>query len=79
LARSWTRSPRRSRRQPRRKNVYTGDRPKAGRPTIDGDRAQIKRAGVVATHRFKFDQILEAYGAFSRAADTQALKVVIAA
>jgi alcohol dehydrogenase len=31
------------------------------------------------THRFKLDQILEAYDTFSRAADTQALKVIIAA
>jgi alcohol dehydrogenase len=34
---------------------------------------------LLITHRFKFDQILEAYDAFSRAAETQALKVVIAA
>jgi alcohol dehydrogenase len=31
------------------------------------------------THRFKLDQILEAYDAFGRAADTHALKVIIAA
>jgi alcohol dehydrogenase len=31
------------------------------------------------THRFKLDQILEAYDTFGRAADTQALKVIIAA
>ncbi|MBB5055054.1 alcohol dehydrogenase [Afipia massiliensis] len=31
------------------------------------------------THRFKLDQILEAYDTFARAADTQALKVIIAA
>lgn len=34
---------------------------------------------LLITHRFKFDQILEAYEAFSKAAETQALKVVIAA
>ncbi len=34
---------------------------------------------LLITHRFKFDQILEAYDVFSRAAETQALKVVIAA
>jgi hypothetical protein len=62
-----------------RKNVYTGDLPKAGRPTIDGDRAEIKRAGAITIHQFRFGQILEAYDAFSRAAETQALKVVIAA
>ena len=53
--------------------------PNRARPTIDGDFAEIKRASVVGTHRFKFDQILEAYDAFSRAAETQALKVVIVA
>ena len=31
------------------------------------------------THRFKLDQILEAYDTFARAADTHALKVIIAA
>lgn len=31
------------------------------------------------THRFKLDQIVEAYDTFARAADTQALKVIIAA
>lgn len=31
------------------------------------------------THRFRFDQILEAYDTFGRAADTHALKVIIAA
>ena len=31
------------------------------------------------THRFKLDQIVEAYDAFARAADTHALKVIIAA
>jgi alcohol dehydrogenase len=34
---------------------------------------------LLITHRFKFDEILEAYDAFSKAAETQALKVVIAA
>jgi alcohol dehydrogenase len=31
------------------------------------------------THRFTFDQILDAYDTFGRAADTRALKVIIAA
>jgi alcohol dehydrogenase len=31
------------------------------------------------THRFRLDQILEAYDTFGRAADTHALKVIIAA
>ena len=31
------------------------------------------------THRFKLDQILDAYDTFGRAAETQALKVIIAA
>lgn len=31
------------------------------------------------THRFKLEQILDAYDTFSRAADTQALKVIVAA
>jgi len=31
------------------------------------------------THRFPLDRILEAYDTFSRAADTGALKVIIAA
>ena len=31
------------------------------------------------THRFKLDQIVEAYDTFARAADTHALKVIIAA
>ena len=30
-----------------------------------------------ATHHFSFDQFIEAYDTFSRAAETQALKVVI--
>jgi len=34
---------------------------------------------LLITHRFKLDQILEAYDAFSKAAQTHALKVVIAA
>src|SRR5271166_2287449 len=34
---------------------------------------------LLITHRFKFDQILDAYDTFGRAAATQALKVVIAA
>ena len=32
-----------------------------------------------ATHHFTFDQIIEAYDTFGRAAETKALKVVIAA
>jgi alcohol dehydrogenase len=40
---------------------------------------QIKHAGVGATHRFKFDEMLEAYDAFSKAAETHALKVLIVA
>jgi alcohol dehydrogenase len=31
------------------------------------------------THRFKLDQIIEAYDVFARAAETGALKVIIAA
>jgi alcohol dehydrogenase len=31
------------------------------------------------THHFSFDQILEAYDTFSRAAQTKALKVIISA
>ena len=34
-------------------------------------------AGALTTHRFGFDQVLEAYDTFSRAAETKALKVVI--
>lgn len=34
---------------------------------------------LLITHRFKLDQILEAYDTFGRAAATQALKVLIAA
>jgi alcohol dehydrogenase len=34
-------------------------------------------AGKFATHRFRLDQILDAYDTFSRAAETRALKVVI--
>ena len=52
--------------------------PKRACPTLDRDFRQIKQASVVAPRPFKFDQILEAYDAFS-AAETQALKVVIAA
>jgi len=36
-------------------------------------------AGQLITHRFKLDEILEAYATFSRAADTKALKVIIEA
>jgi alcohol dehydrogenase len=32
-----------------------------------------------ATHHFSFDQFLEAYDTFARAAETKALKVVITA
>ena len=32
---------------------------------------------VLITHRFKFDQILEAYETFANAAKTRALKVMI--
>ncbi len=35
-------------------------------------------ADLFVTHRFTFDQVLEAYDTFSRAAETKALKVVIA-
>jgi alcohol dehydrogenase len=31
------------------------------------------------THRFRFDQIIEAYDVFGRAAETGALKVIIGA
>jgi alcohol dehydrogenase len=31
------------------------------------------------THRFKLDQILDAYNTFGRAAETHALKVIISA
>ena len=34
-------------------------------------------AGKMVTHRFKFDQFLDAYDTFSRAAETKALKVII--
>jgi alcohol dehydrogenase len=34
---------------------------------------------VLITHRFKLDQIMEAYDTFSRAAETRALKVIIEA
>jgi alcohol dehydrogenase len=34
-------------------------------------------ASMMVTHRFKFDQFLEAYDTFGRAAETKALKVVI--
>lgn len=42
---------------------------------------QSKRidAGQLITHRFKLDQILEAYETFGKAADTKALKVIIEA
>jgi alcohol dehydrogenase len=33
--------------------------------------------GKLITHRFRFDQILEAYDTFGKAAETQALKVII--
>jgi len=41
---------------------------------------QAKRvdAKQLITHRFKLEQILEAYDTFARAADSQALKVIIA-
>ena len=32
-----------------------------------------------ATHRFRFDQFMDAYDTFARAAETNALKVVITA
>jgi alcohol dehydrogenase len=36
-------------------------------------------AKTLITHRFRFDQILEAYETFGHAAKTRALKVIIAA
>lgn len=37
------------------------------------------RAEKFATHHFSFDQFLDAYDTFSRAAETKALKVIITA
>jgi alcohol dehydrogenase len=37
----------------------------------------LKHPKRLITHHFKLDQILDAYDTFSRAATTQALKVVI--
>ena len=34
---------------------------------------------LLITHRFKLDQILDAYDTFGRAAETHALKVIISA
>ena len=42
-------------------------------------RARKLDARLLITHRFRFDQILEAYETFGHAADTHALKVIIAA
>jgi alcohol dehydrogenase len=42
--------------------------------TLQSKRLDAKR---LITHRFKLDQILEAYDTFSRAAVTKALKVII--
>jgi alcohol dehydrogenase len=36
-------------------------------------------AKLLITHRFTFDQMLDAYDAFAHAADTKALKVIILA
>ena len=44
--------------------------------TVRSERIDAKQ---LITHRFKFDKILDAYDAFSRAADTKALKVIIEA
>jgi alcohol dehydrogenase len=44
--------------------------------TVGSERIDAKQ---LITHRFKFDQILDAYDTFGRAADTKALKVIIEA
>jgi len=69
--------------QPRRQ-------PAGGRPPVrrgaDGGQADGKVTtpmkldpARLITHRFTLDQILDAYDTFGRAADTQALKVIISA
>ena len=42
-------------------------------------RARKLDARLLVTHRFRLDQILDAYETFERAADTRALKVIISA
>ena len=44
--------------------------------TLRGNKLQPKR---LITHRFKLDQVLEAYETFAHAADTHALKVILEA
>src|SRR3984957_6043798 len=44
--------------------------------TVRGNKLQPKR---LITHRFKLDQVLEAYETFANAADTHALKVILEA
>jgi alcohol dehydrogenase len=46
---------------------------------MDTLRARKLDARLLITHRFRLDQILDAYGTFERAADTRALKVIISA
>jgi alcohol dehydrogenase len=46
---------------------------------LDTLRARKLDASLLITHRFRFDQILDAYETFEHAADTHALKVIIAA
>ena len=46
---------------------------------LDILRSQKINAKLLITHRFKFDQILEAYETFAHAANTKALKVIISA
>ncbi|MCP2088236.1 UNVERIFIED_ORG: alcohol dehydrogenase [Paraburkholderia sediminicola] len=46
---------------------------------MDTLRARKLDASLLITHRFRLDQILDAYETFERAADTRALKVIISA
>ncbi|MEA3084395.1 MAG: alcohol dehydrogenase [Paraburkholderia sp.] len=46
---------------------------------LDTLRAHKLDPKLLITHRFRLDQILDAYGTFAHAADPHALKVIIAA
>ena len=41
--------------------------------------SEMQTTKVLITHRFKFNEILDAYETFAHAADTRALKVIIEA
>ncbi len=55
--------------------VYQGP----GKKSLEDRSGGKTRSKLLITHRFKLDDILDAYDTFGRAASTEALKVIIEA